>query len=248
MKLAASALALSLLLTAPSAWSQPKAASESVEMFGVVGGRSALLILHSGDRGEGGSRVAGEYIVLPTLVRRFLEGERSPQLGVTTLREGNTPILFGRSPTGELRGTWRAATFKGMRYGPGGQERERFEFSEDFPGMDAYSAAVRCEAQDARYSSALSYTVEGGKLKALDWQSRIAPSGHVCSVTAAEQQPLKGGLRFQSGACSVTLRELGDFVKVTADNCAQQCGSQAYLEPLLIDRRGQCRLLRPEPR
>jgi hypothetical protein len=62
------------------------------------------------------------------------------------------------------------------------------------------------------------------------------------------QRAFKGGLQFSSGRCNVTLRDLGDHVRVAAENCAEQCGSQAYLEPLLIDRRGNCRLLRPETR
>jgi len=231
-----------------SPWVLAQETRETRELVGTLGNRAAFLVLHASERSEGGSQVAGEYIVLPTLLRRFLEGERSPQLGVTTLREGTTPILFGRLPSGELRGTWRAGAFKGMRYGPGGQERERFEFSEDFPPMDAYSANVKCEAGDARYNSTLIYSVEAGKASALAWTSRLAPAGHSCAVAATEQRPLKGGLQFVSGQCAVTLREVGEYVMLAAENCAQQCGSQAYLEPLLVDRRGQCRLLRPEPR
>jgi len=37
-----------------------------------------------------------------------------------------------------------------------------------------------------------------------------------------------------------------DQVKVAAEGCAQLCGSAAYLEPLLVDRRGHCRLMRPD--
>src|SRR5436190_23034014 len=44
-------------------------------------------------------------------------------LSLTTL------FRSGRPATGELRGTWRGGIFKGTRFGPGGQERERFEFS-----------------------------------------------------------------------------------------------------------------------
>jgi hypothetical protein len=44
----------------------------------------------------------------------------------------------------------------------------------------------------------------------------------------------------------VTLRDLGDFVRVVADGCAESCGSQGYLEPVLVDRRGHCSLLRPQ--
>jgi hypothetical protein len=236
-----------IIFVAANALAQEK--TETVEMVGQLGSRTAIIVLHAAERSEGGSQVAGEYVVLPTLARRFLDGERSPQLGLTSLREGSSPILFGRAPSGELRGTWRGGAFKGMRYGPGGQERERFEFGEDFPEMDGYSAAVRCETQGGRYASSLSYAVESGKLKSFAWQSKVSPSGHSCSLAAAEQQPFKGGLRFVAGGgCTVTIREVGDFVKVAADNCAQQCGSEGYLEPLLVDRRGQCRLLRVEPR
>jgi hypothetical protein len=224
-------------------------AQDRVELVGHIGSRATLLVLHSAQRPEGGWQVSGEYVILPTLVRRYLEGERSPELGVTTLKEGTTAILFGRDPVGELRGTWRGGTFRGMRHGPGGQERERFEFSEEFPPMTGYSAGVRCEARDAGYASSLAYAVEGGKLKSLDWRATLTPSGHSCTVAAAEQREFRGGLQFgSSGRCSVTLRDLGDYVRVSAENCAGLCGSQAYLEPLLVDRRGGCRLLRPESR
>ena len=236
-----------LLLALPlAAMAQDK--SELRELTGTVGGRGALMVLQSTERADGGWQVSGEYVLLPTLVRRFVEGERSPEIGVTTLREGSTPILFGRPPSGELRGTWRNARFSGARFGPAGQERERFDFSEDFPPMDGYSASVRCEASEGRYSATLAYTVESGRLVSLDWRSSLGPGNHSCAVSALQQQPMKGGLRAASGRCSVTLRDLADFVRVSADGCAEQCGSQAYLEPMLVDRRGQCRLLRPETR
>ena len=66
------------------------------ELLGKVGTRPALLILHAAQRPDGSAQVAGEYVILPTLARRFVEGERSPELGVTVLKEGSTPILFGR--------------------------------------------------------------------------------------------------------------------------------------------------------
>ena len=224
--------------------------TESVEMVGQLGSRTTLLVLHTTERPDGGWQVGGEYVLLPTLTRRFLEGERSPQLGVTTLKEGTTAILYGRPATGELRGTWRGGVFRGVRYGPGGQERERFEFSEELPSMEGYSAAVRCEAGAGRYQSDLSFAVESGKLKpgSFEWRSKVAPAGHACSVSALEQQASKGGLQFAAGRCNVSLRELGEFVKVAAENCSERCGSEAYLEPLLIDRRGQCRLLNQEQR
>jgi hypothetical protein len=223
-------------------------AAETRELVGQVGSRNALMVLHAMQRADGGWQVAGEYLLLPTLVRRYVEGERSPEIGVTSLREGTTPILFGRPPIGELRGTWREGVFKGMRYGPGGQERERFEFSEEFPAMDSYGAEVRCEAGEGRYSSALSFSIDSGIVKSFEWRSRVEPGGHVCALTNARQQVVKGGLALVAGKCRVTLRDLGDHVKTAAEDCAEVCGSQAYLEPLLIDRRGNCRLLRPEAR
>jgi hypothetical protein len=222
--------------------------TETREMVGQLGSRGALLVLHALQNTDGGWRMTGEYVVLANLTRRFLEGERSPELGVTTLREGTSAILFGRPLTGELRGTLRGGVFKGTRYGPGGQERERFEFSEEFPPMDAYGANVSCEAGDGRYASSLAYAAEGGKLKSLEWQSRVAPNGHYCKVSATEQQPLKGGLKIAAGRCAITLRDLGESVLVSAQNCAELCGSEAYLESMLVDRRGHCRLLRPEAR
>jgi hypothetical protein len=236
---------LFLLLLVPAlAFAQDK--SESRELTGRVGSRSALMQLYATERAEGGWQVSGEYVLLPTLTRRFLEGERSPEIGVTTLREGTTPILYGRPPIGELRGTWRAGRFTGSRFGPGGQERERFEFSEEFPPMDAYSASVHCEAGEGRYGSSLALNVEAGRITGLEWRSRVAPGGHSCNLSGLQQQAMTGGLRAASGACSVTLRDVGEFVRVAAENCSAQCGSQAYLEPLVVDRRGQCQLLHPE--
>jgi hypothetical protein len=222
--------------------------TESRELVGHLGSRDALLVLHATQRPDAGWQVAGEYLILPSMTRRYLEGERSPQMGVTTLKEGSTAILFGRPATGELRGTWSGGVFKGTRYGPGGQERERFEFTEHFKPMDAYSASVRCEAGDERYASSLTYSAEAGRVKAFEWRSKLAPGGHMCLIVNPAQQAMKGGLRLATGGCTVTLREVGDSVKVAAESCSQACGSEAYLEPLLVDRRGHCRLLRPEAR
>jgi hypothetical protein len=36
----------------------------------------------------------------------------------------------------------------------------------------------------------------------------------------------------------------GEFVALSADNCAAHCAAEAHIEPLLIDRRGNCELLR----
>lgn len=235
-------LAILLLLLAPfAAPAQDK--SEYRELIGKVGTRSALLILHTAQRADGSWQVAGEYVLLQTLARRFVAGERSPELGVTTLKEGTTPILFGRPPIAELHGTWRDGAYKGTRYGPGGQKREAFEFSEDFPSMEDHSARVRCEAKEGRYHSKVGFSVSNGKLVDFDWRS-VGPGGQACAVTPSEQQPLRGGLRFVAGNCRVTLRDAGEFFALSAEGCAAQCDAEAHLEPLLIDRRGNCELLR----
>ena len=238
---------LSLLALLPLA-ARPGENVQTQEMIGRFGARPALLYLHSRQRADGSWQMTGEYIVLPTLVRRYLDGERGPELGITTLKEGTSPILFGHPASGELQGSLRDGTFKGTRFGPGGQERERFEFTDSFPAMDAYSGSVHCDAGDERYASRLDYEVESGKLKSFEWRSEVGSSSHRCELRAERQQPLQGGLRFAAGGCSVTLRDLGEFVKVTPEGCAAQCASEAYLEPLLVDRRGRCMLLRPEAR
>jgi hypothetical protein len=114
--------------------------------------------------------------------------------------------------------------------------------------MEAYSANVRCETAAGRYSATLAYAVEQGKLKRLEWRSKVAPGGHPCSVSGVQQQPYAGGLRFAAGRCKVTLRDLGETVRVVAEDCAEHCGSQGYLEPVLVDRGGACQLLRPQAR
>jgi hypothetical protein len=233
--------AIVLLVAAASVVAQDK--SERRELIGKVGTRSALLVLHATERPDGGWRVAGEYVILATLARRFLEGERSPELGVTTLKEGTTPILFGRPGTGELRGIWRDGVFKGARHGTGGQLREEFEFNEDFRGMEDYNAAVRCAAQEGRYQARLNYRVAKGKLEGFEWRA-VEPGGQACTVAGLTQETMRGGLRFSAGGCRVTLRDLGDFVVLGAEGCSAQCGPEAYLEPLLVDRRGNCELLR----
>jgi hypothetical protein len=226
--------------------------SETRELIGQLGGRPALLNLYVTNRPDGSTRVTGDYLVLPTMQQRYLEGDRSKQIGVTVLKEGTSPILYGHPATGTLQGTWSGGVFKGGRFGPEGQQRERFEFSETFAPMDGYSASLRCELAEGRYTSSLAMVVEHGKLKSLDWRSKVAPGDSPCALTSLEQRldngGLRGGLRFTSGKCSVTLRDLGEFVRVTAENCAAMCASQGYLEPVLVDRRGNCQLLRPQTR
>lgn len=239
-------LAAALLAAALPAAAQD--AGEVRELLGHVGGRTAVLNLYVTPRADGSARLNGEYLILPTLQLRFLEGERSKQLGVTFLKEGNSPILYGRPGTASLQGTWSGGVLKGTRYAPGGQQRERFGFSENFPAMEAYGAQVRCENSAGRYAATLSYAVEAGRLKRLEWHSKVAPAGHTCAVSEFTQTAYKGGLRFAAGRCQVTLRDLGEEVRVSAEDCAEHCGSQAYFEPVLVDRGGGCRLLRPHPR
>ena len=222
--------------------------SETREFLGQLGGCTALLHLYTIVQPDGSARITGEYLLLPTMQQRFVEGERSKQLGITFLKEGDSPILYGRPPSATLQGTWADGVFKGGRYGPGGQQRERFEFNEAFPSMEAYSANLRCEVSEGRYASTLALSVDSGKLKSLEWRSKVSPGDQPCALTGLEQRPFNGGLRFAAGRCSVTLRELGEFVRVTAEDCSAMCGSQAYLEPLLIDRRGNCQMLRPAAR
>lgn len=238
-------LALLLLAALPAA---AQDAGESRELLGQIGGRAVLLNLYLSARPDGSARLSGEYLILPTLQQRFVEGDRSKQLGVTFLKEGSSPILYGRPGTATLQGTWSGGVFRGARYALGGQERERFEFSEVFSSMEAYSASVRCESAQGRYAATLAYAVEQGKLKSLEWRSKVAPAGHTCDVGELVQQDYSGGLRFSAGRCKVTLRELGAYVRVVAEDCADQCGSQGYLEPVLVDRAGACLLLRPHSR
>jgi len=241
-------IAILLCLLSAQAFSQEQ--GETREFLGHLGGRATLLQLYAITQPDGSARVTGEYLLLPTMQQRYLEGERSKQLGVTFLKEGNSPILYGRPPAATLQGTWTGGLFKGGRYGPEGQPREQFEFSDAFPSMDAYSANLRCEVAEGRYSARLALNVESGRLKSLDWRSKVAPGDQPCTLANLEQRAdnggLRGGLRFSAGRCSVTLRDLGEFVRVTAENCAAVCGPQAYLEPMLVDRRGNCQLLRPQ--
>ncbi len=243
-------LAALCLLAALPAFAQEK--TETRELIGQLGGRTALLHLYATELPDGSARVTGEYLLLPSLQQRFLEGERSKQLGVTFLREGSTPIFYGRPESATLQGTWSGGSFRGGRYGPGGQPRERFEFSENFPSMDDYSVNLRCEVAEGRYAASLALAVENGKLKGLDWRSKVSPLDHGCAVTGLGQRPedagLRGGLRFSAGRCRVTLRDLGEVVRIAAEDCGALCGSQAYLEPMLVDRRGACQLLRPSSR
>ncbi|MCX7960962.1 MAG: hypothetical protein N2653_05215 [Burkholderiales bacterium] len=219
---------------------------EAQELLGHFGGRAAVMNLYAVPQPDGSARVTGDYVLLPALQQRYLEGERSKQLGVTHLREGSTPILYGRPPLATLQGTWSGGVFRGTRYGPAGQVREHFELQARFPSMDRYEASVRCEVVEGRYRASLAYVAESGRLRGFEWRSRVAPAEHPCHLADLEQQPQEGGLRLAAGDCTVLFRDLGPFVRVTAAGCAAHCGSQGYLEPMLVDRRGNCFLLRPQ--
>jgi len=221
-------------------------ASETHELIGQLGARTVAMNLYASPLPDGSMRVSGDYLLLPTLQQRFVEGERSRQLGITVLREGTTPILYGRLPLATLQGTWTGGVFRGTRHGPGGQPRERFVLSDRFPSMAGYDARVHCEVAEGRYRATLAYAVEAGRLQSFEWRSRVAPGEHPCVLTGLEQRAQEGGLRFASGECSVLLRDLGEFVRVRAEGCGAHCGSQGYLEPMLVDRRGQCLLVRAQ--
>lgn len=240
------ALALCAWLALAAAPAAAQQDSATWELIGQVGSRAAVMNLYGSIQPDGSARITGDYMLLPTLQMRYLAGERSKQLGVMFLNEGNTPILYGRPPEATLQGTWTGGVFKGTRYGPAGQQRERFEFSEKFPSMDGYAASVRCDVAEGRYASTLAFAVEGGRMKHFEWRSRVSPGDHPCTVSNLEQRPYSGGLRFAAGRCAVTLRDLGDFVRVVAEGCAGSCGSQGYLEPVLVDRRGNCYLMRAQ--
>ena len=251
------AIALLVLAGLAASAATAQESFDSRELVGQLGSRRVLVVLNSTKLPEGTIRVNGEYLILATMQRFFVEGDRSPKLGVTTLREGSTPIFFGRPATATLQGTWRDGVFKGNRLGPGGQLRERFEFIEAFPDMSAYAATVSCESGDAGYGAHLEYAIEAGKLKpgSFAWRTRQEPSGHTCLIgpQSVEQVALDGGLRWIVGGakrspCAITLRDTGDGVRVTADNCGAYCGSSAYFESMLVDSRGRCQVMRPQSR
>lgn len=234
-----------------------RAGSGMNELIGKLGARAALLTVYRTQSPDGGWRISGEYLVLDTLDRRFLEGEGSPELGVTTLKEGSTPILFGHSPTATLQGIWHDGVFEGMRYGPGGQPRERFTFSATFPSMANYSAAVHCAVTEGDYSAALAFVFRKGRLRpgSLSWTSRDAVSGQVCVLggTAVRQEADARGLRFRLGTratgtganCTISVHDLGEALRVSAAGCNAYCGAQARIEPIVVDGEDTCRLLRP---
>ena len=83
--------------------------------------------------------------------------------------------------------------------------------------------------------------MERGKLKSST--GAVEPGGQTCKVVA-RTAALRGGLRFVSNGCRLTLRDAGELIALSAENCSTHCGAEAHLEPLLVDRRGNCELLR----
>ncbi len=235
---------LAWMLAALSVAASAEEPAGTHELLGHMGSRAALLILNGSRNADASWQLAGEYVVLATRQRRFLEGESSPEIGVTTLREGDTPILFGRAGTGELRGVWRTGVFRGTRYATGGQEREHFEFSEQFPSLGDYTGAARCEVSEGGYQASLRYAVAAGKVQSFEWRSRREPGNQSCSLANLAQQPMQGGIRLAAGRCRVTLRDLGETVRVAAEDCSEQCRGQAQPEAMLVDRHGGCELFR----
>jgi hypothetical protein len=234
------------LLAAVPATAFAQLADGTRELVGQMGSRAAVLTLHATRNPDASWQLSGEYVLVRTQERRFVDGESSPQIGVTTLREGTTPILFGHAPTGELNGIWRDGEFRGTRYAPGGQERERFQFSEQFPSLAGYSGTVRCEARDGAYAESVSYAVQAGKVESFEWRAQAG--GRSCSLAKLVQQPMQGGIRLAAGRCSVTLRDLGEALRVAAEDCSDRCTLPEGLVPLLLDRRGGCELFRPPAR
>ena len=91
-----------MLLAAAPALAQD--AGELRELIGQMGGRAALLSLYVVPRADGSSRLTGECLILATLQQRFLEGERSRELGVTfrSARETLAPTLDWLKQTGRI--------------------------------------------------------------------------------------------------------------------------------------------------
>ena len=176
--------------------------TETRELIGNLGGRAALINLYVTSLPDGSARLTGEYLVLPTLQRRFLEGERSKQLGVTFLKEGPSPILYGRPPEATLQGTYAGGVFKGTRYGPAGQERERFEFSESFASMDGYGANVHCET--SRRALCLDTGLRGRKRQAE--KHRVALHGVAGGPSLRHFRARAAGFQRRPAVCRRTLQ------------------------------------------
>ena len=49
------------------------------ELLGQLGSRATLMTLHATRNPDASWQLAGEYVILPTLQRRFVEGESSPR-------------------------------------------------------------------------------------------------------------------------------------------------------------------------
>ena len=98
---------------------------------------------------------------------------------------------FGRSPTGELRGTLRGGVFKGARFAPGrARSASASSSARSSPRWTPTAPTVRCEPT-GQYSSSSPCVVEAGKLQSLEWRSKVAPSGHTCS----DREPAAGAVQ-----------------------------------------------------
>ena len=241
---------IALLLGLLSAQAFAQEASETRELIGQLGGRAALLNLYATAQPDGSARVTGDYLVLPTLQQRFLEGERSKQLGVTFLKEGDDADPLRPAGDGDAAGHLVGRRLQGRALrARAGRSASASSSAKRFPSMDGYSAqrALRGVRGTLRLDARLA--VENGKLKSLDWRSKVSPGrASLHGRAGSSSARTTAACASPPGRCSVTLRDLGDYVRVTAEDCAAMCGSQGYLEPVLVDRRGNCQLLRPRTR
>mgnify|MGYP001573809595 CR=1 FL=1 len=74
-------------------------------------------------------------------------------------------------------------------------------------------------------------------------------SRQAVSQEAGETRELIGNLGGRAALIHLYATDQpGGFVRVAAEGCAELRGSQGYLEPVLVDRRGNCQLLRPRAR
>ena len=94
--------------------------------------------------------------------------------------------------------------------------------------MDAYSATVRCEAGDERYASSLSLRDRGGPAEERSSGARSSRRAATPARSPSlQQQPLERRAEARRAArCSVTLREVGEYVKVAAGRLRRSCAAR----------------------
>ena len=170
---------LLLVCLSPAGFAQEK--TETRELVGQLGNRSALLDpARRRSAEDGGWQLTGEYIVLPTLQRRFLEGERSPQIGVTTLQGGHhaDPLRPPADRRAARHLARRRVQGHALRPGRAGARALRVQRGIPVDGR-LQRAAVRCEAGDGRYAAALALRgARAASSRSSNGASKLAPSGH----------------------------------------------------------------------